>query len=131
MTVVKIVMAPTAVSPPYLNKDVLKQTAITLSVNCMMNGEIPNARQGRMICDSSRIFSKRIFKIDFFPHRKATTQIEEIACEIIVAKAAPLTPMLKVKIKIGSRIIFQDSPDQNGKHARFRKTLSSDEGIQT
>lgn len=39
-------MAPTAKSPPCRSSEVLNETAIALSVNCMMKGETPRARQG-------------------------------------------------------------------------------------
>ena len=47
MTLVRIVMAPTAMSPPYLKREELKHTEMTLSLACMMNGARPRARQGQ------------------------------------------------------------------------------------
>ena len=37
MTLVRMVMAPTARSPPYFSSEVLKHTEITLSLACMTN----------------------------------------------------------------------------------------------
>ena len=43
----RIVIAPTAVSPPYFNRLVLKLMDSALSVNCMINGASPSARHGK------------------------------------------------------------------------------------
>jgi hypothetical protein len=59
MTLVSTVIAPTAVSLPYFSKDELKHTAIRLSVDCMMNGDNPRARQGRNTLGTGRRFSRR------------------------------------------------------------------------
>ena len=46
----------------------------------------------------------RIMNID------VSTYIDETACEIIVASAAPLTPISNAKINIGSRIMLHTAP---------------------
>ena len=51
-----------------------------------------------------------IFKKVFFPKRKASTQVQDNACDKIVARAAPRTPIPNTKMKIGSRIIFAAAP---------------------
>ena len=42
--------------------------------------------------------------------RKVSTQAALQACESTVPKAAPFTPILNPKMKIGSRIIFSKAP---------------------
>ena len=110
MTLVRIAMAPTAISPPYLWRDVLKQTEITLSVNCMMNGETPSPMLGRMTGAESFRFFTRIRRVLFFEVRKTRTHTKETACDRMVASAAPCTPMWKPKIKMGSRMMLQTAP---------------------
>ena len=56
ITLVRIVIAPTAISPPYFNRLVLKQTDSTLSVNCMIKGARPSDTQVPMMPGSSFIF---------------------------------------------------------------------------
>ena len=41
------VMAPTAMSPPYFSSEELKQTAIRLSVDCMMKGDSAQGQAGQ------------------------------------------------------------------------------------
>ena len=81
-----------------------------LSVLAMINGEIPNASMlarmrlsGFMYAASSR----REAREDV---RKEMIQMALHAWEMIVAKAAPFTPMLKVKIKRGSSRILSMAP---------------------
>ena len=110
ITLVRIVIAPTAISPPYFWRELLKHTEITLSLACMINVATPRARQGRMIFGVSPRFFFLIFRNVLFPHRKLTTQIQESAWEMIVASAAPFTSISRPKIKIGSRMIFATAP---------------------
>ena len=42
--------------------------------------------------------------------KNQTTKKDDMACEMIVAKAAPCTPIEKTKIKIGSKIQFKIAP---------------------
>ena len=92
------------------NSEELKQTAIKLSVACIINGASPSAIDGRIISFDRRKCFLRIFKVVFFPVKKNKIQIIDKDCEIIVARAAPATPILNPKIKIGSRIIFVIAP---------------------
>ena len=46
----------------------------------------------------------------FFPNKNRTTHTDDIPCEIIVANAAPLTPILNPNINTGSRMILQTAP---------------------
>ena len=110
ITLVRMVIAPTATSPPYFSREELKHTEIMLSLACMTKVESPRARLGRKICGSRRRNFLRIFNCVFFPKRKESTQAQEIAWERIVARAAPRTPRSKPKIKTGSRIIFATAP---------------------
>ena len=48
MALVRIVMAPTAMSPPYRSREELKQTEITLSLDCITKVDSPRATQGRI-----------------------------------------------------------------------------------
>ena len=41
-----MVIAPTAMSPPYFSSEALKQTDSTLSVDCITNGDSPSRMQG-------------------------------------------------------------------------------------
>ena len=93
MTLVRMVMAPTAMSPPYLSKEELKQMEMTLSLACIMKVDRPSARLGRIIFASSRRFFNRIFSKVFLPNRKDSTQMQDIAWQRMVASAAPRTPM--------------------------------------
>ena len=43
MTLVRIVIAPTAISPPYFSREELKHTDITLSLACIINAAVPSA----------------------------------------------------------------------------------------
>ena len=110
ITLVRIVIAPTATSPPYLSSDELKQTETMLSLDCITNVESPKAIQGVTYFKPVTRFSFLILSIVFLPVRNLTTQTQEMPCEIIVAKAAPRTPIFKPKIKIGSSTILQIAP---------------------
>ena len=103
-------MAPTAMSPPYFSREELKQTESTLSLACMMKVAMPRATQGRTTAASRRRAGRRIFKNVFFPRRKASTQMQEMAWERMVAQAAPGTPMPRAKMKMGSRIMLETAP---------------------
>ncbi len=79
MTLVKMVMAPTAMSPPYFSREELKHTERMLSLACMINVASPRATQGRMMAGSRRRAFLRIFKNVLFPKRKARTHTQEMA----------------------------------------------------
>ena len=76
----------------------------------MMKEESPSARLGRIMRDLRIRFSLRILSRVFFPNRKASTQAQDMACERMVASAAPCTPMSKANIKMGSRMMFATAP---------------------
>ena len=52
-------------------------------------------------------FSRRLV---FFPVRNSSTQAQDRAWEMMVARAAPWTPMSKPKIRIGSRTMLVTAP---------------------
>ena len=110
MTLVRMVIAPTAISPPYCSSDELKQTEITLSLACITKVEHPSARLGKTIFACNPKFSFLIFRCVLLPNRKAKTHMHDIACERIVARAAPLTPIPNPKMKMGSRMILATAP---------------------
>lgn len=110
MMLVSTVMAPTAMSPPYWYSDALKHTAIRLSVDCMINGDMPSARQGSTTFALGRSSSRRSRHLVFFPSKNRSTHIMDTAWDKMVARAAPRTPKLNPKIKIGSRIVFKIAP---------------------
>ena len=103
-------MAPTAISPPYFWRDELKEILITASVAFIIKGEIPSARTGPRILNEGIRFSFFIRSFVVFPKRNEITHTAETACEITVARAAPLTPILNPKMNMGSRIILHTAP---------------------
>ena len=128
MIVEKIVIVPTAISPPYLSRERLNAIDTKHSVNTIEQGESPNAKHGRSSFISNLIYFFRTFKIVFFPHRKANTNTVDIACEIIVAKVAP--PRFHAKPKHKNRIKnnIQNRTCYNNFHADNRKTLCHNKG---
>ena len=110
MMLVSTVMAPTAMSPPYFSREELKHTAMRLSVDCMMKGDRPSARQGRTTLARGRRFSLRRCHLVLGPSRNRSTHAADTAWERMVARAAPRTPMLRPKMKMGSRIVFRMAP---------------------
>lgn len=110
MTDESIVIAPTAILPPYFNRDELKHTMITLSLACITNGDIPSATHGSSILPFNLIFLRRIFNCVFFPSKKDSTHIVDNACETTVASAAPRTPIPNPYINTGSSTIFVNAP---------------------
>ena len=74
-----IVIAPTAISPPYLERLEVKLIDKILSVESITNVEIPNAKHGRIICFSNFKFSFLKRKIVFSPVKKRIIQIAPTA----------------------------------------------------
>ena len=110
LTLVMIVMAPTARSPPYLDRLEVKLMERILSVESMTKVEIPSARHGKITSLCNLKFSFLRWRIVFFPDKKRRIQIAPTAWLKTVASAAPLTPRLNTKIKIGSRMILITAP---------------------
>ena len=103
-------MAPTAISPPYLSREELKQTEMMLSVLCMMNVDRPSAMQGARSFISMRMFWGLSRRLVFLPIRKLTTHTQEMPWESTVASAAPRTPMFSPKMKSGSSTMLHTAP---------------------
>ena len=110
MTLVRMVMAPTARSPPYFSSEVLKHTEITLSLACMTNRALPSARQGRMTLACRRRLHRRIRIKVFLPSKKDSTHRQDSPWDSTVASAAPCTPMWKPKINSGSSAVLATAP---------------------
>ena len=51
-----MVMAPTASVPPYLSREALKHTEMTLSLACIVNVARPSATHGRMSFGETKKF---------------------------------------------------------------------------
>ena len=110
ITLLRMVMAPTARSPPYFNRDELKQTEITLSLACMVKVARPNAMQGKISFAPGKKFSFFSRRMVFFPVRKRSTHTQETPCDRTVATAAPRMPIPSPKISTGSSTIFSTAP---------------------
>ena len=110
MMLVSTVMAPTAMSSPYFRREELKHTAIRLSVDCMIKGERPKARQGSATAARGRRYSLRMRHLVCLPVRKRSTHTADTAWERMVARAAPRTPSPRTKMKMGSRMVFRTAP---------------------
>ena len=105
-----MVILPIATSPPNLDNCILKHKEIKLSVDCITKGAIPKAKLGNNRLGTILKFSFFNLRTVCLPLKKRMTQIALIACEMMVASAAPLTPILNPKIKIGSKIMFKIAP---------------------
>ena len=69
MTVEKIVMVPTAMSPPYFSRERLKDMVRILSVICMTQGDRPRASAGRSRCGTGLGYNRGGSR-SFYPHVK-------------------------------------------------------------
>ena len=74
LTLVIMVIAPTATSPPYLERLVVKLMDKILSVDNITKVEIPSAKDGPNIFGSSFIFSFFKRSVVLFPVRKRRIQ---------------------------------------------------------
>ena len=106
----RIVIAPTAVSPPYSSREELKQMFRILSVDCITKGLSPSRIQGNIVFARSRRCFFCSFSMVRFPVKNRSTHAADNAWERMVASAAPLTPISSRKIKMGSRIILVTAP---------------------
>ena len=119
MTLVIIDMEPTYKSPPYSFSPLLSVTSTRLSVLCMINGEIPRDAICFITGRQYLIFFLLRRILLFSDTRNLTTHAELTACEIIVASAAPRTPISKTKINIGSSTILISAPISTDNMAVF------------
>ena len=76
----------------------------------MMNGDTPKANVAPMILLSGRIYLRSILNVALREVRKCNTHQALQACERMVAKAAPFTPMPNTKMNSGSRPMFSSAP---------------------
>ena len=76
----------------------------------MMNGDTPNAITGAITRKRIRRFLGRIFKTVLSLNKNFNTHAADTACESIVARAAPFTPMRNPNINTGSSTIFRPAP---------------------
>ena len=81
-----------------------------LSVETIIKLETPKPRQGRMTEGISFIFFGRSFRTVCLPVKNFRIQTALTAWLITVAVAAPLTPMSKPNIRIGSSTILITAP---------------------
>ena len=105
-----IVIAPTARSPPYLERLDVKLIDKILSVDNITNVDIPSARHGPIIFASSLRLAFLRRRIVLLPVRKCRIHTAPTAWLSTVASAAPLTPILNTNINIGSRTILITAP---------------------
>ena len=114
MVLVSTVMAPTARSPPYFSREVLKHTAMRLSVDCMIKGDKPRARQGSTTLARGRRFSRRRRHLVLGPVRNRSTHAADTAWDRMVAMAAPRMPSAgrpnQPKIRMGSSTRLVTAP---------------------
>ena len=81
-----------------------------LSVDCMIKGETPSAAMEPTSAGVRRRFSLRMRRWVFLPSRNQTIHTALTACEMMVASAAPRTPMFSTKMKMGSSTILLTAP---------------------
>ena len=81
-----------------------------LSVAIITKVDTPSARQGRMIRRCSGISLAQSFNFVRFPLRNFSTHRAPTAWLMMVAVAAPFTPIFSTKIKIGSRMMLHTAP---------------------
>ena len=76
----------------------------------MIKGDTPMATTGSSTLGLSRRYLRRIFSLVRLPVRKASTQMADTAWAMMVASAAPWTPIFMPKIKMGSSTMFVTAP---------------------
>ena len=76
----------------------------------MMKGDMPRASIEPTTFQSMRIYRVSSLSDAFFDDKNPTIQAALQACEIMVASAAPFTPMPKVKMNNGSRPMLSTAP---------------------
>ena len=76
----------------------------------MMKGETPRARTGAKTFQSSRANRRWSRSLVRLPRRNHTTHTADTAWAVMVARAAPCTPMLKPKMRMGSSTMLTTAP---------------------
>ncbi len=111
MTLVRIVMAPTAISPPYFSRERVEtyrdDTLTSLHDKC---GKPESDTRKNNLRFQDEILFPDVQDRLFSAKEKKRTQMQETACDRIVASAAPLTPRWNAKINSGSRTMFITAP---------------------
>ena len=110
ITLESIVIAPTAISPPYLRREELKHTDIILSLDCITNAARPSAMHGRISLKSILILSRLSLSMLFPFIRKCSTHMQDMPCDIMVASAAPETPISNTNMNSGSSTMLATAP---------------------
>ena len=98
-------------SPPVLMCRLTLNTICTaLSVAVMINGESPRATTDSMIFAFGRISRSRKRNTELLRKKNPKAHTAPAACEIIVASAAPRTPMPNANMNSGSSAILSTAP---------------------
>ena len=82
----------------------------TLSVAIITKVETPSPRQGPMTFPTSGMFFTLRRSLVRLPVKKRSTHTAPTAWLMTVAVAAPRTPILRAKIRMGSRMMLHTAP---------------------
>ena len=104
------VITPIYKSPPQFRSVALQVTCTRQLVPDIIKPGKPKAIISRNSFPSRRICSFRSRRMARFPVRNRKTHIQDTHCEMIVASAAPRTPIFNAKIKTGSSTTFSSAP---------------------
>ena len=83
---------------------------MTLSLACMTKTERPSAMHGGVSRSPDRRFSFLSRRTVLLPQRNEMTHAQDTACEMIVASAAPFTPMPSANMNTGSSTMLSTAP---------------------
>ena len=97
-------------SPPHTERTALLTICTALFVIDIVKPESPSPNIFIVLLKLGIRQSFSIFIIVFLPVRNVKVHKAAINCEIIVASAAPLTPIPRMKINTGSRIRLHAAP---------------------
>ena len=81
-----------------------------LSVDCMMKGDTPRASTGASTLQLGRRYCRWRRSLVRFPSRNHTTHTADTPWAVMVARAAPFTPMPKPKMNTGSSTMLITAP---------------------
>ena len=107
-TTVATVIQKSPAALPVFCRTAFRTMIITLSVAMMRKGDTPSNRVFSMIFALYPPRESRTFVR--LESRTQSTNIIDIACESMVASAAPFMPIPQVNMNIGSRITFATAP---------------------
>ena len=97
-------------SPPHTERTALLTICTALFVIDIVKPESPSPNIFIVLLKLGIRQSFSIFIIVFLPVRNVKVHKAAINCEIMVASAAPLTPIPRMKINTGSRIRLHAAP---------------------